>query len=300
VETNFISTLLTADDLNTASLAKSWEAIVTVGLFLVTIISFMCFSVYADGQAQQKVAIEEKLMDHAKVYSFYQQKLLVQARKEKNYNNQDIDLFKMAEEALPGLLSCPSLNQRIWNEEKKFHRWLGIVYYFSTVFPRILRVVSLASNIIIMLFIQSLTYNYTHGDDGSCQVFSTEETCLEPRSSFGTGGSKCYWKSVDANPVVDNCEFVQPENSIEVMLFVAIFSGLVSAPLAICVDWIIHNVLSAPNGSSTVGVFSSSQVTKEKKELPILPSDAVDDRMSFASSRHREIHQITAERIISD
>jgi hypothetical protein len=290
VEANFVSTLFSADDLNASYLAKSWEAVVTLSLFLATIIGFMCFSVRADGQAQKKVSIEEKMMDHAKSYSLYQQKLLIHGRGENSDPNPD--LFKMAEEALPGLLSCPSLNQRIWNEEKKFHRYLGIIYYFSTVFPRILRVVSLASNIIIMLFIQSLTYNYTHGDDGSCELLTTEETCLQPRSSYGTGGSKCFWKTVVSNQLIGSCEFIQPENSIEVMLFVAIFSGLVSAPLAICVDWIINNVLSAPNGSNAIDVFPSGQQTKESKELAILPSDAVDEM----SNHHSERHQIAAEK----
>jgi sugar lactone lactonase YvrE len=301
VETTFVSTLLSADDLTATSLAKSWEAIVTVGVFLATIIGFMCFSVYADDQVHKKVSIEEKMMDHAKVHSVYRQKLLIQSRKD-NSNNQEIDLFKMAEEALPGILSCPSLNQRIWNEEKKFHRWLGIIYYFSTVFPRILRVVSLASNIIIMLFIQSLTYNYTHGDDGSCELLTTEETCMVPRSSYGTGGSKCYWSGVtdfSSSSIVGSCEFIQPENSIEVMLFVAIFSGLVSAPLAICVDWIIHNFLSAPNGSSSVDVFPSSQQMKEKKELAILPvtvDDEINNSVLFSSSKNRDSYQIEAEK----
>jgi hypothetical protein len=309
VETNFVSTLLSADDWNATSLAKSWEAIVTVVVFLSTIIGFMFFSVHADRQSQNKVSMEEKMMGHAKVHSVYQQKLISQGKKDNHNHDQDIDLFKMAEEALPGLLSCPSLKQRIWNEEKKFHRWLGIIYYFSTVVPRILRVVSLASNIIIMLFIQSLTYAYTHGDDGKCQPFSTEDTCLQPRSPYGTGGSKCYWKSIDANPDVGNCEFIEPENSIEVMLFVAIFSGLMSAPLAICVDWMINNVLAAPDGSSAVSVFPNSQLTKEKstKELAIFPSDTLvfaastagDERnrgLLISSSRERERHKIAAER----
>jgi sugar lactone lactonase YvrE len=301
VETTFVSTLLSAEDLSATSLAKSWEAIVTVGVFLATIIGFMCFSVYADDQVHKKVSIEEKMMEHAKVHSVYQQKLLIQSRKD-NSNNQDIDLFKMAEEALPGILSCPSLNQRIWNEEKKFHRWLGIIYYFSTVFPRILRVVSLASNIIIMLFIQSLTYNYTHGDDGSCELLTTEKTCLVPRSSYGTGGSKCYWnvvsESSSSSSVVGSCGFIQPENSIEVMLFVATFSGLVSAPLAICVDWIIHNFLSAPNGSSSVDVFPSSHLTKEKKELAIFPAMSPTGNTVMRNSfvKNREGYQIEAEK----
>jgi hypothetical protein len=293
VETNFVSTLLSADNLNATSLAKSWEAIVTVGVFLATVLAFIRFSVHADGLAQRKVSVEDKMMEHAKVFSFYQQKLAVQSRKDSS-NNQDISLFEMAEEALPRLLSCPSLKQRIWNEEKRFHRWLGIIYYFSTAFPRILRVVSLASNIIIMLFIQSLTYNYTHGDDGSCQGFSTQESCVKPRSSYGTGRSKCYWRASDSIPVVGNCEFIQPENSIEVMLFVAVFSGLVSAPLAICVDWIIYNLLSAPYGSNAVAVFPA--LMKEKEEMVIFPSIPVQNNLiAFGSSNNREQYQVSAE-----
>jgi hypothetical protein len=33
---------------------------------------------------------------------------------------------------------------------------------------------------------------------------------------------------------------------MEIMLFVAVFSGLVSAPFAVFIDWIIHKILAAP------------------------------------------------------
>jgi hypothetical protein len=204
VEENFLTTIFSASKLNEDSLARSWEAIVTVTLFIGGIIVLMLFSVLADKKANKKVSTEEKLIETAKVHSVYQQKLQQsqqqgRSRSERDNEKDEINRFALAEESLPQLLSSTSTanswKEKIWTEEKKFHRWLGIVYYFSAIFPRILRVVSLASNIIIMLFIQSLTYNYTHGDDGSCQLLSTEEEYVAPRSYYGTGGSRCYWRT---------------------------------------------------------------------------------------------------------
>jgi hypothetical protein len=165
---NFLSTIFSASKLNEDTLAKSWEAIVTVTLFIGGIIVLMLFSVLADRKANKKVFMEEMFLETAKVHSVYQQKLQSQqqgrSRFERTTEKDELNLFSLAENSLPQLLSSTSTANswkgKIWTEEKKFHRWLGIIYYFSAIFPRILRVVSLASNIIIMLFIQSLTYNY--------------------------------------------------------------------------------------------------------------------------------------------
>jgi hypothetical protein len=273
VEDNFVSTILSTSELNEKSLAKSWQAMVTISVFLGGIILFMGFSVYADKRVMKKISAEEKMIEHAKVHSVYKQKLLIN-RKEAKGN----DLFQLAKDSLPSILFCPSLQQRIWDQEKKFHRWLGIIYYFSAIFPRILRVVSLASNIIIMLFIQSLTYNYTHGDDGSCELLTTEETCVAPRSYYGTGGSLCYWQSTTSagSAVVTDqgeCKIIQPENSIGIMLFVAVFSGLVSAPLAVFIDWIVNKILAAPETSTTVAVADLN----DSKNLEIVPQKTKTD-----------------------
>jgi hypothetical protein len=286
VEETFLTTIFSANELNADTLPHSWEAIVTITVFLGAVITFMLFSVYADGQVNQKVTVEEKFIEHAKVRSIYQQRLLSHGRSRKQQTqetdteNEELNLFTLVEESLPKLLSSSSTSsfkEKIWNEEKKFHRYLGIVYYFSAAFPRVLRVVSLASNIIIMLFIQSLTYNYTHnGDDGSCSAMKTEEDCLVPRSTYGTGQSRCYWQPAindSSNNEEGKCVFIQPENSIEIMLFVAIFSGLVSAPLAVLVDWIIHHILSAPN-IPTISPFKNGMEGDElliSRGLSILP-----------------------------
>jgi hypothetical protein len=124
------------------------------------------------------------------------------------------------------------------NEVKHHHRWLGVVFFYSDAFPRVLRVVSLATNIIIMLFIQSITYTLTNPDDGSCEALHSRPTCIEPRSPFATGESKCSWDGSD-------CEFIQPSGSAKIILFVAIFSAIISTPIALAADWIVRFILSA-------------------------------------------------------
>jgi hypothetical protein len=290
VEENFLTTIFSASKLNEDSLARSWEAIVTVTLFIGGIIVLMLFSVFADKKANKKVSMEEKLIETAKVHSVYQQKLQQSQQQGRSRSERDneidekINLFALAEESLPQLLSSTSTanswKEKIWTEEKKFHRWLGIVYYFSAIFPRILRVVSLASNIIIMLFIQSLTYNYTHGDDGSCQLLTTEEECVAPRSYYGTGGSRCSWQTTSTTTAGSTateegeCSFIQPENSIEIMLFVAVFSGLVSAPFAVFIDWIIHKILAAPeiNELLMMNLGKEKEISSKKNQfMSVLP-----------------------------
>lgn len=130
-------------------------------------------------------------------------------------------------------------------EIKSHHKWFGVIFHYSRVFPRVLRIVSLATNVIIMLFIQSITYNLTHGDDGTCESFEDEVDCLHPTSAYSTGSTMCYWRSSDST-----CHYLEPDSDLKVMIYVAIFSALVATPLAVFVDWLIINILVAPTKES--------------------------------------------------
>jgi hypothetical protein len=262
---------VSAQDLNVNTLKKSWQVIITIGALLIGMVMTMLYSHYADKKARGKISTEEKLLNQAKLHSSVYQQNLVQQR---NRNETETrTMIEIAEEALPKILNSQSLSTRVWNEEKRFHKYLGIFCHFSLQFPRILRVVSLSTNVIIMLFIQSLTYNFTHGNDGSCEKLQTAETCLAPKSDYGTGTTKCYWQS-DSTATVETetgtCHFLQPENNIEIILFVAIFSALVSIPLAIFVDYLISYILSAPDAQSNIDMVSNNKA--ESKLMSVMPS----------------------------
>ena len=101
-------------------------------------------------------------------------------------NHATSTFLKIAEEALPQVLSSRSYVSKYRDELKRHHRWAAVFFHFTKKFPRVLRVLALATNIITMLFIQSITYNLTNGDDGSCERLTSELDCLEPPSSFST------------------------------------------------------------------------------------------------------------------
>jgi hypothetical protein len=160
------------------------------------------------------------------------------------------------------------------DELKHHHKWFGIVFFFSRAFPRVLRVMSLATNVIIMLFIQSITYALTNPDDGTCESMKTEDACLGPSSPYATGESKCQWMAGSSQ-----CVLVQPDSNVKVILFVAIFSALVCTPLALLVDWLIMYVLSAPTkkvSSAPVSaiVTESGNVRSRQRSQPSEFADA--------------------------
>jgi len=124
---------------------------------------------------------------------------------------------QLLEDALPSILQAKPFSERFATEVKQNHRWFGVVFFYSTTFPRVLRIVSLACNIIVLLFIQSITYNLTNPDDGSCGELTAYSECIEPRSDFSEDAPKCAWTPNDlesATTGTGTCSFIEPESSI--------------------------------------------------------------------------------------
>ena len=283
---SFVTTINSATKLNASVVAKGWQALVTLGTLLVFFLSAMTFAHFADDKVKKRIAVAKDDdavngeqghnqsnhgQSHASRGSFMirlsrfgsmthrqsqiRPEIIELAERQKAKSNPKNRYMAMAEEALPKvLISSKSLTKRVIDEMKRHHRWIGVIYYFSKKFPRVLRIVSLATNIIVMLFIQSLTYDLTKGDDGSCESFKSEEACLEPKSQYSSSMPRCYWTyddSPSAAITAGECHFVQPDNNFTVVIFVAVFSALVSTPVALFADWIIENVLSVPTAQES-------------------------------------------------
>jgi hypothetical protein len=152
--------------------------------------------------------------------------------------------LQLIEECLPAIFKSNSLWNQFLSEMKVYHRWLGIVLYYSPVFPRSLRVLSLFSSIVTMLFVQSVTYNIADPDDGSCEACQNETRCLSLRSTLNLRESRCYWKLSNASPDQGSCHFRDIGEDMTRMFIVAIISAIVSAPLALSVQYLIVTVLS--------------------------------------------------------
>jgi hypothetical protein len=66
------------------------------------------------------------------------------------------------------------------------------------------------------------------------------------------------------------CKFIQPDEDFSVIIFVAIFSAIVSTPIALFSDWILQHILSAPTSKFT----RSNKV--HKKKLIVLPEQMTE------------------------
>jgi hypothetical protein len=185
-------------------------------------------------------------------------------------NKQKQKDLMLIEDCLPQVLSeSMSLSKKISVELKRHHRWFAVVFFYCDRFPRVLRVMSLATNIIIMLFVQSVTYTLTNPDDGSCELLRDQPSCLVPRSPYATGQSKCAWSGPASGTQSGTCTYIDPGSSMQIILFVAVFSAIVSTPLALVADWIIQNVLSATTETSTNKVVAANTNHRLSDLVPV-------------------------------
>jgi hypothetical protein len=264
VKDAFVATLLSTQGMGLDTLRKGWSVLVTIGVFAAVVLFGLHWSYKVDLEANKvKPTMKEKASKVTPAAKLERRKVAWKKQRAKGAAGGDL---RIAEEALPLILSSGTLTSKVADEMKHHHKWFGIIFYYSKSFPRVLRVISLATNVLIMLFIQSLTYALTNPDDGSCEALTSEQACLEPASPYATGESKCYWNPQSTG---QKCLLVQPDSNDMVIVFVAVFSALVSTPLALLVDWVVLHVLAsplktpAPARARTVSADSAAPVVRE-------------------------------------
>jgi hypothetical protein len=234
VVTDFVSTWETAPSLSSGQVTGSWVVLLTVAGVGLSFVLMMSLGVHTDKHESKlvsRIETEQQIPDD------------FEKTKERNF----------LEDALPSIFKSDPLWIKVQQEMKVYHRWFGIVFYYSPEFPRSMRVLSLFSSIVIMLFIQSVTYNIADPDDGSCEKCQSEGCCLSLKSTLNGKENRCYWES--AGELMSNitspssfwqgsCSFREIGEDMTRMFIVAVISAILSAPLALSLQYLILNVLS--------------------------------------------------------
>jgi hypothetical protein len=166
----------------------------------------------------------------------------------------------LIDKSLPSVFQTESLWNKFNRELKVYHRWLGIVFYYSPEFPRSMRVMSLFSSLVIMLFVQSVTYNIADPDDGSCEDCDDENCCLSLRSTLNVNEDRCSWES-QPDATTGSCYFRPISGDMERVFVVAILSAIISAPLSLAVQYLITNILSLETSEWSAAVSVSDEMT---------------------------------------
>jgi hypothetical protein len=255
---SFVQTWSSADDLTLSSVAQSWDVLVTIGMIGIISMVSLVMSTYAD-KRDNKVETDTKIAEKATNQLSYNQKS--RDRKSRLGTKLSADM-KMIEDSLPSAFSSRPFSSRFIEEVKKYHRWFGVIFHHSHHFPRPLRVLSITVSVVSMLFMQAVTYNVAEPDDGSCESQVTEISCLAEKSNLARSANKCYWDSTD-----EQCYFLEPVNDLMRVVFVAVLSAIVSAPISFIVEWMIMNVLAGQTIDtkkvSAIPLLASSQESAE-------------------------------------
>ena len=290
------STVLSAQDLNAATVAKEWTVIATLGTLVALTLGVMLWVHYLDWKVKSSIQLAGSSKSKLSVQEKLRKKRPLSSRGFQSAGDKEIALI---EDSLPSVLSYRTFMERFLAEIRRHHRWLEVIFNFSASCPRSLRVLSLAVQVISMLFVQSVIYDVTNPDDGSCSTYTSRSECQLPKSSFGTASNKCQWNMADRS-----CSFIEPSEDITIVIFVAILSAALSTPIAIAEGIIIQNYLAA----ATVSKQSDSdgdEGSAKSKSFFFVKKDEGTQRFTFlaklnlaqmiaAQKGYRE--QLTADR----
>ena len=298
ISSSFLSTAESAQSLNASSIEKSWQVLVTIGVFALVVVMCALGAHFADQRdMQDKIFPEKAVKISESIFSRW-----FQPKQKTMKNLKQVDLrspeLRIIESSLPNVLRTKPVLEKIVEENRHFHKWFGIAFHFSPLFPRVLRVLSLTTSVVSMLFIQALTYNINNPDDGTCELQTTKASCLAQTSSLQEGAPKCYYTYDNG---VGSCHFNQPASNIQVVMFVAIFAATVSTPIAISADWIICNLLNSKTKVTAVSPQEAEEPsvavesdTSEKKSLMVNTSfDDEFNEMVLRQERYK--NSLTSE-----
>ena len=255
---DFVSTWRSADDLSVELLKDSKQVLITLGLLISFFVVGMHYTSGADKLHESKIDDEKKKVKQQEGLSSSQSEGCT-STVESAQTEAVIDLDCL----FPSISTEEPLIFLFLDEVKKSHRWASIYFNYDKLFPRALRFLSLFSVVVCTLFFNSLLYNLTNVDDGSCKAFSDEESCLEEPSEFSSWDTKCYWDDGVGGDKSGKCGFKEPSSSALAVIYVAMLSAIFSIPFVIVFEYVIMEILSRPTAVAPSTVEPHSNVARE-------------------------------------
>ena len=252
--------------------SKSWKVFTALGSMLLVVLISFALGYRSDKEHVKIVSKEEKALSAEEVVDI-----------RLNYVSLVQQRLNMMEDALPSVLKSAPWIKRFKDEIKESHRWVSILFHFSGDNPRTYRITSIVTSIIQVLFIQSVMYAFTNPDDGDCENYRTEDTCLKPRNPIGTGNSnKCYWTY--RKEKLGTCHFMQPSDNFQTILYVASFALIISIPTSVLCDYIMSDIFANSDNK-----INPSTVSKDvDAEFRTMFQELIQYRNSLSGSRKKE------------
>ena len=319
----FVSTWKSASTLSSSAVVDGWVVFVTIGCLAGSFIFLLVWGVQQDVSDKKHSSLSAANQDQlsTRVTHFSRESFSRFISSSRNLPKKSplrfvgqlptvretkrrvliYESVKLMEESLPTIFKSDSLWNKFKHEMKVYHRWLGIVFYYSPEFPRSLRVLSLFSSIVIMLFIQSVTYDIADPDDGSCEKCHTTSCCLSLKSSLNQNEDRCNWRYVgtgDWNVTSDPggmCSFREIGEDATRMFIITVLSAIISAPFALTVQYVIGCILSKESLTrSDLEKIKNSSLGSSNRRTAVA-AEGADLVESCGSSGHEDLRNLLSD-----
>jgi len=315
----FVSTWKSASDLSTSDTKNNWRVLVTIGSIGVCGVFFMVWGWWTDTTSadeekraeeqrkkdekaekgvensikkrlnRQNVSWERVLRPQKSISPVKPQSIKAMSARDRTKSFVTLPEEKTVEAALPAVLKPFPLWKKYIVEARVYHRWAGVILHTSSRFPRPLRVLSLMMNILIMLFIEAMTYNIADPNDGSCETYNTESECLTEMSSLADHEPKCYWDNDNSS-----CHFREIDGEFYRVVTVAVIAAVVGTPCALAIEALISNVLAARTIDESE-IKKSLQRQLNCNKSPIVRPTKVANEHPSAAKKSVQLLQIIEE-----
>jgi hypothetical protein len=181
----------------------------------------------------------------------------------------------MVDSALPFIFRSALFTDRLIQELRIHHRWFRWMFgSITSTQYRMMAVVSMASQLFIVLFVLSLVYSLDDPEQQHCDQYRHRDACLSSTSSYDSHETSCEWMSHTGK-----CKSIEADERLVLIVYIAILCSVVSSPLVLLSDWLLQRFIFAPIND-----------TDEEKDAKNIPPGSVQDGISTSSHSRPSIY----------
>ena len=169
-----------------------------------------------------------------------------------------VNQFLMATMSASGLITQKRALRRFWQSNLRNHLWIRFFTYPSTYFPRSIRYLNFFTEILVIIFLDTLFYGFIYADNSDrdqCRQYLTQETCERETQRAFAGVPVCEWTYYDDpssapqyfynGQLIDgSCDIRPPiQNLIVFVIFSVIVNVVAVFPKALSI-FLLNNICS--------------------------------------------------------
>jgi hypothetical protein len=180
----------------------------------------------------------------------------------------------------------------------RYHSYTAMFFGASIKFNRVMRWTTIVLGFLLNMFFKTLFYGIFYPDEGTCEVYTTEDSCLTEQSKISTD-TLCQWT---ADPTLEgggSCALTPPPGTFVFMIIVVLCTTVITVPVAFVFDYILYNICVKRPRFEDWGMISeywvgrSTRTLSAKKENQEAPIHALYYQVDY--ERKRRPQSLTEE-----